>query len=130
MALIAGRAMLEDESVKAVKARFPGVTAALSLGRDMKGKPRPQWIATRRSELFPVPRLRACHADWVAVNRRLAGVAGRFGLLSQCHRAGIEVMVWTVDEDEEMRRWLADERVAVLITNRRAVAVALRASAS
>jgi glycerophosphoryl diester phosphodiesterase len=37
-------------------------------------------------------------------------------------------MVWTVDEDAEMRRWLADQRVTVLITNRPADAVALRAS--
>jgi len=32
-----------------------------------------------------------------------------------------------VDEDREMRRWLADPRVAVLITNRPADAVAMRA---
>ena len=37
-------------------------------------------------------------------------------------------MVWTVDEDAEIRRWLADPRVAVLITNRPADAVAMRSS--
>jgi glycerophosphoryl diester phosphodiesterase len=37
-------------------------------------------------------------------------------------------MVWTVDEDAEMRRWLTDRRVTVVITNRPADAVALRAS--
>ena len=52
------------------------------------------------------------------------------GVLAQCHRAGIKTMVWTVDEDAEMRRWLTDRRVTVLITNRPADAVALRASLS
>ena len=54
-------------------------------------------------------RLRACRADWAAVNHRLA----RAGVLAQCHRAGIKTMIWTVDEDAEMSRWLADPRVTV-----------------
>jgi glycerophosphoryl diester phosphodiesterase len=69
-------------------------------------------------------RIRACRADWVAVNHRLA----RAGALARCHQAGIKAMIWTVDEDAEMGRWLADPRVTVLITNRPAGAVALRAS--
>ena len=35
-------------------------------------------------------------------------------------------MIWTVDEDAEMSRWLADPRITVLITNRPADAVARR----
>jgi glycerophosphoryl diester phosphodiesterase len=115
---------LEDESVAAIKARFPEVPAALSLGRDLSEVRRSERAATRLSELLPMRRLRACHADWAAVNHRLA----RAGVLAQCHRAGIKTMIWTVDEDAEMRRWLADSRVTVLITNRPADAVALRAS--
>jgi glycerophosphoryl diester phosphodiesterase len=115
---------LEDRSVAAIKARFPAVTAALSLGRDLDEVPRSRRAATRISELLPMRRLRACRADWVAAHRRLAAA----GVLAQCHRAGIKTMVWTVDEDVEMRRWLADRRVTVLITNRPADAVALRAS--
>ena len=115
---------LEDQSVAAIKARFPSVPVALSLGRDLDEVPRSRRAATRLSELRPMRRLRACRADWVAVHRRLASA----GVLAQCHRAGIEAMVWTVDEDAEMRRWLTDQRVTVLITNRPADAVALRAS--
>jgi glycerophosphoryl diester phosphodiesterase len=115
---------LEDRSVAAIKERFPAVPAALSLGRDLDEVPRGRRTATRLSELFPMRRLRACRADWVAVHRRLAAA----GVLGQCHRAGIMAMVWTVDEDAEIRRWLADRRVTVLITNRPAEAVALRAS--
>jgi glycerophosphoryl diester phosphodiesterase len=115
---------LEDRSVAAIKARFPAVTAALSLGRDLDEVPRSRRAATRLSELLPMRRLRACRADWVAVHRRLAAA----GVVAQCHRAGIKTMVWTVDKDAEMRRWLTDRRVTVLITNRPADAVALRAS--
>ncbi len=115
---------LEDESVAAVKARYPEVPAALSLGRDLAGVPRTRWAATRYGELRPLRRLRACRADWVAVNHQLAGA----GVLAQCHRAGLKTMIWTVDTDAGMRRWLADPRVTVLITNRPADAVALRAS--
>jgi glycerophosphoryl diester phosphodiesterase len=115
---------LEDQSVAAIKARFPSVPVALSLGRDLDEVPRSRRASTRLSELRPMRRLRACQADWVAVHRRLAAA----GVLAQCHRAGIKAMVWTVDDDAEMRRWLVDQRVSVLITNRPADAVALRAS--
>jgi glycerophosphoryl diester phosphodiesterase len=113
---------LEDESVAAIKARFPAVPVALSLGRDLNEMPWAGRAATRLTELFPMRRLRACRADWVAVHRRLAAA----GVLARCHRAGIKAMIWTVDEDAEIRRWLADPRVAVLITNRPGDAVAMR----
>jgi glycerophosphoryl diester phosphodiesterase len=115
---------LADRSVAAIKARFPAVTVALSLGRDLGELPPSRRAATRLSELLPMRRLRACRADWVAVHRRLAAA----GVLAQCHRAGIHAMAWTVDEDTEIKRWLSDRRVTVLITNRPADAVALRAS--
>ena len=57
---------LEDESMAAVKARFPEVPAALSLGRDLAEVSRTRWPATRYGELRPMRRLRACRADWVA----------------------------------------------------------------
>ena len=115
---------LEDRSVAAIKTRFPAVPAALSLGRDLNEVPRARRAATRLSELFPMRRLRACRADWVAVHRRLAMA----GVLARCHQAGIKTMIWTVDEDAEIRRWLADPRVTVLITNRPGDAVAMRSS--
>ena len=115
---------LEDPSVAAIKTRFPAVPVALSRGRDLNEVPRARRAATRLSELFPMRRLRACRADWVAVHRRLAAA----GVLARCHRAGIKTMIWTVDEDAEIRRWLADPRVTVLITNRPGDAVAMRCS--
>jgi hypothetical protein len=48
-------------------------------------------------------------------------------VLGQCHRNGISALVWTVDEDKQLRGWLANSRVTILVTNRPAQAVALRA---
>ena len=105
---------LEDASVAAIKRAFPEVRTALSLGRSLRGVPRRRWAAVRHSELFPLSRIRGCGADWVAVNYRLA----RLGVARACHRNGIGIMVWTVDPDLLIDRFLADQRIDVLITNR------------
>jgi glycerophosphoryl diester phosphodiesterase len=113
---------LEDASIARIKRDFPEVLAALSLGRSLRER---AWIArlpTRVSELYPLQRLRACNADWVAVHRRLAGMS----VLRICARTGVPAMVWTVNAEEEMRRFLADERVTVLITDHPRRAVRLR----
>jgi len=113
---------LEDASVAAIKNRFPDVAVALSLGRDLGKMPWPMRLSARRQELFPLSRIRACGADWVAMHYRLA----RAGVLRQCHRAGIAAMIWTVNDDEAIARWLADPRVGVVVTDRPRHAVALR----
>ena len=115
---------LEDASVAAIRSRFRDVEevpVALSLGRGTKGASRPEWLRTRLSELRPESRLRACGADWSAVDHRLAlaGVAGR------CRRRHVKVMVWTVNSEREIRYWLR-RGIDVLVTDRPALAVALR----
>ena len=113
---------LEDASILTIKEDFPQVTAALSLGRDLAEVPRTKRASVRYSELFPLRRIRACRADWVAVNYKLA----RWGVLKLCSRHGIGAMVWTVDADHMIDQFLADERVNVLITNRPRYAVGRR----
>jgi glycerophosphoryl diester phosphodiesterase len=116
---------LEDASVTAIRSRFPDleeVPVALSLGRGQKDASRLGWRRTRASELRPGARLRACGADWCAIDHRLAlagGVAGR------CRRQHLKVMVWTVNSEYEIRYWLR-RGVDVLVTDRPALAVALR----
>jgi glycerophosphoryl diester phosphodiesterase len=105
---------LEDVSVATIKRTFPEVRTALSLGRSLKGVPHHRWAAVRHSELYPLSRIRACGADWVAVNYRLA----RLGVARTCHRHGIGTMVWTVDPDRLIDQFLMDQRIEVLITNR------------
>lgn len=114
---------LEDVSVRAIKKDFPDVRTALSLGRDLKEVPWPLWAGIRRSEIFPLARIRACGADWVAINYKLA----RFGVTGTCVRNGTGVMVWTVDSDELIDQFVADQRINVLITNRPRRAVERRA---
>ncbi|HEY7486281.1 MAG TPA: glycerophosphodiester phosphodiesterase [Streptosporangiaceae bacterium] len=102
-------------SIAAVKRDFAEVRAALSLGR---GWYRPGIVA----DFFPFDRIRACGADWVALNHRLA----RLGVLDRCARHGLPAMIWTVNADVLIRRFLTDPRVAVLITDRPQFALSVR----
>jgi glycerophosphoryl diester phosphodiesterase len=106
-------------SIATVKKTFPQVLTALSVSRYL---PQPGTVR----DFFPVDRIRACGADWVAVHHRLA----RLGVLRQCAREGIPAMVWTVNHEPLMRRFLTDDRVSVLITDHPADAVRLRAAAA
>jgi len=116
----------DDASIARVKRAFPQVRAALSLGRQLAGVPMAQWAETCFGEMFPLARIRACGADWVAVNYRLA----RLGVLAQCARHGVGAMVWTVNSPRLIDRFLADQRVDVLITDRPGYAVRRRAELS
>ena len=106
----------DTASITAVKRTFPRVITALTVGRHL---PQPGTLR----DLFPVDRVRACGADWVAMHHRLA----RLGVLRRCASEGIPAMVWTVNDQPLMRRFLADDRVSVLITDRPGDAVRLRA---
>jgi glycerophosphoryl diester phosphodiesterase len=103
------------ESIAAIKTAFPEVLTALSVGRGIRDPG-----ALR--DLAPLARLRACGADWVAVDHRVA----RLGVLRQCAQANIPAMVWTVNAEPLMRRFLGDPRVSVLVTDHPHRAVRLR----
>jgi glycerophosphoryl diester phosphodiesterase len=98
---------LEDESVAAVRRAFPELEVGLSLGREWR---RP-YVRTRLSELFPERRARASGATFLSVNRRLV----TFGVL---RRVPLPVYLWTVDDERELRRYLCDERLRGVVTNR------------
>lgn len=114
---------LEDVSIARISRDFPRVRTALSLGRGRAEIARGRLVHTRLRELLPLRRVRATGARWVAVDQTLA----RSGVLAQCARHGIGAMVWTVDETRMIDRFLADPRVAVLVTNRPRYAVQRRA---
>jgi len=111
-----------DQAVRSIKQRFPEVRAGLSLGDELLGAPPWRRLAVRLSEVFPGRRLESCHADFVAVHHQLADV----NVLRHCARRGMPAWVWTVDEDAAMARFLADGRVAALITNRPETALRIR----
>jgi glycerophosphoryl diester phosphodiesterase len=111
-----------DDAIRAVKQRFPGVKAGLSIGDDLSGLS--PWLKPRRrfDELFPSRRIERCRADFVAAHEHLA----RLSLLRYCARRHIPAWVWTVDREQDMADLLADPRVDVLITNRPELALRLR----
>ena len=114
---------MEEESVRAVRAwsrsRYPDLLVGLSLGRDVGGRGLWRLAVTRGGELFPGRRLRRCDANLVVCHRTLA----RLRIAGWARRRGLPLLVWTVDEPAELRRWLADPRVWMVTTNfpRRAV---------
>jgi glycerophosphoryl diester phosphodiesterase len=111
-----------DDSILTIKEQFPKVRAGLSLGEDLDGVPPWRYLRVRWSELFPGVRLRRCHADFTAVHQRLASMR----VLDYCSRVNLPAWVWTVDEQPSIEGFMRDPRVAVLITNRPDIAVAIR----
>jgi glycerophosphoryl diester phosphodiesterase len=114
----------EVESIRTIKDQFPAVRAGLTVGTDMKDAR--AWVTARErlAELFPTARLRRSHADFVAAHEQLA----RIRLLSYCAVRSMACWVWTVDEEREIVRFMADERVTTLITNRPDIAIKLRSA--
>lgn len=104
----------EDISVRTIKGRFPAIRVGLSLGRDLYDASPWRRLAVRLSELFPAGRLTACHADFVAVHKRLATLR----VLAFCARHQIPAWVWTLDDQQDTDRFWPDPRVAAVITNR------------
>ncbi|MFG2005893.1 glycerophosphodiester phosphodiesterase [Spirillospora sp. NPDC048911] len=105
----------DAHAIAMIKKAYPQVTTALSVGRSW-------WERGVVGDFAPTRRIRESGADMVALNFRLA----RIGVLSQCARAGFPAMIWTVNADPMMRRFLNDPRVAVLITDHPRQALTLR----
>ncbi len=112
----------EGTTIRTIKEQFPQVQAGLSIGAEITGLPHWEKLGVRLSELLLRGRLQRCHADFVAVHERLAGLT----VLSYCERHGVPAWVWTVDDEPGIARVLADRRVTALITNRPDIAIRLR----
>jgi glycerophosphoryl diester phosphodiesterase len=111
----------ESSSIAHIRRRFPAVVTALSLGHAAEQARRLVRICSCGRDA--IRRVRACGAHWLAVNYRLTGT----NVLLACAVQGIPCMVWTVNGDAHMARFLADPRVAVLVTDRPLRALRLRA---
>ncbi len=61
-------------------------------------------------------------ADFLVANWQLL----RFGFLERMSWENIPVFVWTVNDEEMIRKLLHDERVAGIITDRPDLAISLR----
>ena len=110
------------EEIRTIKESFPQIRVGLSVGDDLTGVT--PWLAVRHRlrELFPRRRVERSRADFIAVHRDLAVLSA----LRYCERHAIPAWVWTVDDEPSIARFLADRRVAALITNRPDIAIRLR----
>ena len=106
----------------AIRGAFPEVPVALSLGGDVAERARLAWAWARSPGFTRLGGVSGCGAGWVAVHCRVADD----GLLGDCRRRGIRTMVWTVNGDRELARWLAHPGVDVVVTDRPVHAAAIR----
>ena len=83
-------------------------------------------------EALPFDLAERCGADLLAVHQWLAPVRGRSrripgtGLIAEAQARGFPLMVWTVDGPQRLRSYLADGRVAGIITDLPGLAVETR----
>lgn len=113
-----------DADVRAIRAwsghHAPGLLVALSTSAPPPGRgPRARLVS-----LFPRLRIRRSGANVVAAHH----IVARWWLVRWTARRGLPLLVWTVDADADLARWLRDDRVAIVTTNRPARALALRSA--
>lgn len=110
----------DPKSVRAL--RSSGVEALLTLGPAFRG--RPLWDALRDLLNAAVPfwRLASCDARGVAAQFRFAGPVLRWW----CRRRRLAMLVWTVNDDRRLRRFLRARGVTAVVTDRPRRALDLR----
>ncbi|WP_409332160.1 hypothetical protein [Trujillonella humicola] len=121
---------LQDEAVAAVRAwsrvHCPQLLVGLSLSRDVGPGGLRKVLTGRLGEVLPGRRLRASDADLAVCHRTQARLWGA----RWARRHDLPLLVWTVDNPRELRRWLVDDRAWLVTTNHPARAVALRSELS
>jgi glycerophosphoryl diester phosphodiesterase len=110
-------------SVAVIRAEFPSVPVGLSVGFGLVSVAR-RVHRLRGPRSFPHPAVRASGANWVAMSYRYAGPR----VLDRCVAAGLRIMVWTVNDDRRLDRFLGDPRVGILVTDRPGYALSRRAA--
>ena len=105
-----------DASLERIKDNDPDIKVGLILG---KFKP-PLWV--RISEVFPMKRCENSKADFLVAHWKLL----RVGFLERARRSHKPVIVWTVNDEEMIRKLLRDRRIYAIITDRPDLALSLR----
>jgi len=116
----------EESVITTVKQLDPAARCGLLLG--------PGRLHTRaqRYEALPFDLAERCGADLLVVHQWLASPSGRTrrprgsSLLGEARQRGTPVIVWTVNGPQRLRSYLADGRVAGIITDLPGLAVAAR----
>jgi glycerophosphoryl diester phosphodiesterase len=107
----------EESVISAIRRLDPNAHCGLLVG---PGRLRSR---TQRYEALPFDLAERCGADVLAVHQWLAPLRGRSrrvpgtGLLAEARQRGFPMMVWTVNGPQRLRGYLADGRVAGIITD-------------
>jgi glycerophosphoryl diester phosphodiesterase len=116
----------EESVVSAVRRLDPDAHCGLLLGaRRLRSR-------TQRYEALPFDLAERCGADvlvvhqWLAPLRRRTRRVPSTGLLAEARQRGFPMMVWTVNGPQRLRAYLADGRVAGIITDLPGVALETR----
>jgi len=78
-------------------------------------------LPARLREVYPVGLARAVRADYLAPHYRLAAL----GVVGRAAAAGLPCLLWTVNSPRLIRKYAADPRIAAIITDHAAEAVAI-----
>jgi len=113
-------------AVAELRRRWPDVPAGLTIGGDLADTARYLAWRARLPVQSPVDAVVAAGAGWAVVHERLA----RAGALADCRRRGLATMVWTVNDDTALARWLGCPDVDVVVTDRPRRAAALLGSSA
>ena len=108
--------------VAQAKQSLPEVKTGLLVGDGWS----PMNLPARLRELYPVGLARRVRADYLVPHYRLAAL----GVLRRAAAAGLPCLLWTVNSPELIRRYATDPRVAAIITDVAAQAVAIVAGAA
>lgn len=107
-----------DSSLKIIKDNHPHIRIGLLLGKYKPESP----LLTRLSELFPMRRCAKVKADFLVAHWKLL----RFGFLARAERNNPPVFVWTVSDEQMIWKFLHDERINAIITDRPDLDTSLR----
>jgi glycerophosphoryl diester phosphodiesterase len=83
-------------------------------------------LPARLGELYPVALARRVRADYLAPHYRLA----QLGVLRRAAAAGLPCLLWTVNSPVLIRKYATDSRVAAIITDVAAEALAIVAASA
>ena len=100
------------------------IRVGLSTGTSLRGLPPVQALSSLRHQLFPWRRYAAARADVLCAHHVLAAIT----LRRLAARHGLDLLVWTVDDERLLRWWLRPGRAWMVTTNHPARALEARAA--
>ncbi len=89
----------------------------------MLGKNKPKnLILTRFSELYPIKRAIQAEADFLAPHWKLL----KLGFLERARKNQMPIFIWTVNDKEKIQKFLNDDIIEAIITDKPDVAISLQ----